>query len=206
MDIKLGARIQAEDGDAGHVERLILHPESSELVGVVAVEGGLLKRDVVIPSDWLLASEGDTLRVRGTVDEIGGLEPFAQSQYTIPPEEWIPPTDQPSSYYLFPLSPVTVGAFIPPTQPVLSGEQVEDLQPGEAQVSGSTEVLCRDGVAGRLVRLVTEGDSDRVTHLVLHRGAMMGRDITVPYTHVEEVGGGAIQLDLSEEELDAMAR
>lgn len=204
MDIRLGTRILAEDGEAGRVERLILHPETHELEAVVAVEGGLLKRDVVIPAELLLGAGADGVRVRGTVDDIGELEPFAQSQYTVPPEEWIPPTDQPSSYYLFPLSPVTVGAFIPPTQPILSDEEVENLQPCDVEVSGSTEVLCRDGVAGRLDRVVTEGDSDRVTHLIIHRGTLRGRDISVPVEAVEHIGDAGIQLALSEEELDAL--
>jgi uncharacterized protein YrrD len=204
MHIRIGARVMAEDGPAGRVERLILHPQTSEIEGVVAVQGGMLKQDVVVPVERIMAADDRAVYVFGTAAEISELAPFAQSQYTVPPEEWIPPADLPSSRFLFPLSPYTVGAFVPATQAVYSEDEVEALEPGDVEVSGSTEVLCRDGVAGRLDRVVTEGDSDRVTHLVIQRGPLGRRDVAVPVDQVESIGDAGIRLALTEEELDEL--
>jgi hypothetical protein len=201
MDIKIGARIIASDGEAGTVERIILHPETNELEGVVAVQGGILKRDVVIPADMLVDADEDGLHVRATTTGVGELEPFAQSQYTVPPEDWMPPSDQPSAFYLFPLSPMAVGMFAPPTQEALSDEEVMDLEAGEAALDSSTEVLCKDGSGGRLERVVTEEGSDRVTHLIIRHGALAGRLVAVSIQDVERMDDEAVRLALSCDEL-----
>lgn len=204
MNIRLGSPVLAEDGGAGVVERLILHPDTQELEGVVAAQGGILKRDVVIPVGLLLAADDSGVRVSGTVEAINDLEPFAQSQYTAPPEEWIPPTDLPSSVYLFPLSPLAVGAFAMPTQVLPAEEEVEDLQEGDVEINAHTQVLARDGVAGKLERVVTEGDSDRVTHLIIQRGSLSSREVLVPMEQVQQMDETGIVLALSEAELDEL--
>lgn len=200
MEIRIGAPVLATDGQTGTVERIILHPETSEVEGVVAIEGRLLTRDVVIPIDWVEAAGEDGVHVRATAEQIDGLEPFAQSQYTEPPEDWLPPSGQPAAYYLFPASPLLVGAFPPATmQPgAPPPEEVENLEEGDVQVSGSTAVFCTDGECGRLDRVVTEGDSDRVLFLVIRDGS---RDLQVPVTAVESMGEAGIRLRLSKRDL-----
>src|SRR5690349_13771026 len=111
MNIRIGVPVLAEDGSAGRVEALILHPQTREVAAVVAAQGGMLTRDVVIPADRLVAADDRGLRVRGMVDEIGELEPFAQSQYVTPPEDWIPPGDSDGDIYLIPATPYAVGMF-----------------------------------------------------------------------------------------------
>jgi uncharacterized protein YrrD len=203
MDIKIGVPVVAEDGTAGRVERIILHPQTGELEGVVAAQGGMLTSDVVIPMDYLLAADEHGVRVRGTVEQIGELQPFAQSQYIDPPEDWMPPTDSAGGIYLFPATPYAVGAFERPiTQPAPAAHEVEDLEPGDVEVSGTTTVYCTDGVAGRLESVVTDGDSDRVSHLIIRRGALMGRDVTVRVEHIRSMGEEGINLTLTERELD----
>jgi hypothetical protein len=100
MDIRIGVPVVTEDGNAGTVERIILHPDTLELEGIVAAQGRMLTSDVVIPVDRILEAREEWVRVQGKVEEIAGLEPFAQSQYIEPPEDWIPPSDTPVSHFL----------------------------------------------------------------------------------------------------------
>jgi hypothetical protein len=202
MDIRIGVPMIAEDGAAGRVERIILHPATNEVVGVVAVQGGMLPHDVVVPSDRLLGTDARGLRVRGTVAEISELDPFAQSQYVDPPEDWLPPTDSAGGIYLFPATPYAVGAFERPvTQPAPAEREVEDLAPGDVDVTANTTVFCADGVGGRLERVVTEGASDHVTHLIVRRGALMGEGVRVPMDCVASLGDEGIRLTLTRDEL-----
>ncbi len=205
MQIKIGAPVLAEDGQVGAVERIILRPETGEVQAVVAVDGRVVGRDMVIPSALFLAADEDGLRIRGTLAEVDELEPFAQSQYVDPPEDWLPPEGGSAAFYLFPASPLLVGAFHPPTmQPDAPPEEVDDLQPGEVEVSGATTVFCTDGEAGRLDRVATEGDSDRVLALVVRTGGLSGRDVQVPVDAVQGIGDAGIHLSLSREQLDEM--
>jgi hypothetical protein len=202
MEIKIGTPVLAEDGQAGTVERIILHPETSEIEGVVAVQGRLLTRDVVIPADRLLMADHDGLRVRGTAEEIDALEPFAQSQYVDPPEDWLPPSGHPAAFYLLPASPLLVGAFPPPTmQTDLMPEEVENLEEGDVEVSGTTTVFCTDGACGRLDRVVTEDGTDHVLFLIVQRGR---RSVQVPVEQVARMDRTGIHLRLTQGELDRL--
>lgn len=199
MNIKIGVPVIAEDGEAGWVERLILHPQTRELDALVVGQGDMLMHDVVVPIDRVLAAATDGVRLQGTIEELSELEPFQLSQYTAPPEEWIPPSGDPSSIYLYPVSPVAVGAFIPPAPQVPSEAPLESLHEGDVEVSGSTTVYCGDRGIGHLDRVVTDGDSDRVTHLVIEHRA---RAVAVPVEQVDAIGDDGIRLALGEEELD----
>jgi uncharacterized protein YrrD len=205
MDITIGVPVRAEDGAAGRVERIILHPDTQQFEGIVAVRDGLLHSDVVIPADWVLGEGNDGLLVRGTLDEISSLPSFTHSQYTEPPENWIPPGDAPAGAYLFPASPYAVGAFTPPaTQPAPPAHELEELAPNDVDLTADTTVYCNDGAAGKVHRVLTAGDTDRVSHLVVHRTGVGGRDIAVPLDQVEGMDEEGVRLAVSREALDRM--
>src|SRR5207245_1319161 len=83
-------------------------------------------------------------------------------------------------------------------------EPVEELPPAAVDVSPLTEVRCLDGIGGTVDEVITEGESDRVTHLIVRRGSLLTRDLVVPVEHIREVTDGVVQLDLTQEQLDAM--
>lgn len=203
MHIRIGVPIFAEDGLAGRVSRIILHPATQEVEGIVSSDGGLLPHDVVIPIDRITAADLEGITIRGTTEDVFALEPFAMSQYTEPPEDWMPPTDEPSSIYLFPASPYAVGAFDRPNVSLTATHEVQNLESGDVDVSGATPVFCGDREVGHLDRVFTEEATDHLTHLVLHRGTLR-RDIAVPVEMVSSIGDEGIQLNLTEEELDSL--
>jgi hypothetical protein len=205
MEIRIGVPVRAEDGEAGLVQRIILHPDTREFEGVVVSGNDMMGADVVVPAERVLGDAPDGLLVRGTLEELSQLDSFAASQYVEPPEDWIPPSGLPSSVYLFPASPYAVGAFTPPaTQAPPPDHEVEDLAPGDIDVTGDTTVFCTDGPAGKVHRIITDGDSDRVSHLVVHRGGVANRDIAVPLDQVDGVDDEGVHLALSQDGLDRM--
>jgi uncharacterized protein YrrD len=201
MHIKIGVPIYAEDGQVGRVSRIILHPSTGEMQGVVATEDALLPHDVVIPISRIIRADEEGMTVRGTSEDVANLDVFALSQYAVPPEDWIPPTDDPSSVYLFPASPYSVGAFDRPWTSPPPTHEVESLKQGDVEVNSTTAVYCGNRQVGRVDRIFTEGDTEQVTHVVLNRGTMR-RDIAVPINRIASIGDEGIQLDLTEEELD----
>jgi len=203
MDIRIGVPVRAEDGQAGRVERIILHPDTREVDSIVSVQGWLLPRDVVIPIERVMTANESGVFVRGTAEEIGNLEPFAQSQYTTPPEDWLPSDGAAPDIYLLPASPYAVGAFAPPaTQPLPPDHEVEDLLPGDVDVSGTTTVYCLDGVGGRVDSVITDGDSDVVTHLVIQRTG--GHDVAAPVAKIGRIDEEGVHLELTQDQLAAL--
>lgn len=61
-------------------------------------------------------------------------------------------------------------------------------------------VHCRDGIGGRVARLVVDPDDKRLTHLVVARGTGLA-DVVVPIKHLKHVEHEAPVLDLSVDDL-----
>src|SRR5438128_10157768 len=113
MDLKLGAPVLAEDGQAGTVGRLIFDPRHGEVTGLVVTQGWLLPHDVVVPIEEVLSADEDGVRVRGTAEQVSNHPAFSLAQYSAPPEAWLPPEGFPPEAFLFPSSPYLVEAFVP---------------------------------------------------------------------------------------------
>jgi hypothetical protein len=141
------------------------------------------------------------------MEEIAALEGFSQAQFTSPPEDWLPPADMGADvgHFLFPASPYAVGAFAP-TTPVTApaGEAIENKPPGSVDLSAATEVACTDGAAGTVDRVITEGDTDHVTHLIVRRGTLFPRDLMVPAELIATTDEQRVVLTISLEELDRL--
>jgi len=67
-----------------------------------------------------------------------------------------------------------------------------------------SRVRCRDGRAGRVLKLVVEPSSKRMTHVIVERGVLLHHDVAVPIERVERVQDGWVVLDLSVEGLSAL--
>jgi uncharacterized protein YrrD len=207
MQFHIGVPVMATDGRAGTLDRLIFDPGHESVLGMVVGQGGLLPHDVVVPLDRVLSADDEAVRVSGTVEEIAALEGFTQSQFTAPPEEWLPPSDLEvrAPYFLFPASPYAIGAFAPPAPVTVPAEEaVENKPEGSVDLSAATEVACTDGPAGTVDRVITAGDSDQVTHLIVRRGALFTREIAVPAEYIATTDEQTVHLTLSQEELDRL--
>lgn len=207
MQYHIGTPVMAEDGRAGTLDRLIFDPATDEVRGIVVLQGGLLPHDVVVPRERVLAADSEGVRVRGTVEEIASLEGFSQAQFTTPPEDWLPPADLAASspYFLFPASPYAVGAFAPAKTVTVPADQAEENKPaGSVDLSAATEVYCSDGHAGSVDRVITAGDDDEVTHLIVRRGQLLTRELVVPAALIATTDEQKIHLNITQQELDRL--
>jgi uncharacterized protein YrrD len=206
MDIRLGVPVEASDGRAGKVDRLVYDSAKNEVVGIVVVQGWLLPHDVVVPAHRVTAADEQAVRVDATVDEVSRMPSFSLSQYVAPPDDWIPPSGIAAATYLFPASPYLVGAFERPVPAPEPAPSAPDQPLGTADIGPETEVSCVDGHGGHVDRVLTDGTSDRMTHLVIRRGHLFGHDVVVPAASVARIDGYGVHLSCTVAELEAMPR
>jgi hypothetical protein len=98
-----------------------------------------------------------------------------------------------------------VGAFAPPSPVSVPADAAQENKPaGSVDLGADTEVVCTDGTAGTVDRVLTDGDSDRVTHLIVRRGSLLARDIAVPAEFIATTDEQTVHLTLSQQELDEL--
>ncbi len=204
MEYRIGAPVFADDGQVGQLDRVILDPATHAVVGLVVVQGWLLSHDVAVPAGWVQAADEHGIRVSGTSERLDALESVTQSQYTVPPDEWIPPDGTASSQFLFPASPYAVGAFTMPSPQLVVPEEIIDLEGDDVSVNDGTPVFCTDGAAGTVSRVITVSETSVMDSLVVDTGGMNARLVAVPLDRVTAIGDDRVNLALAQRELDAL--
>lgn len=62
-------------------------------------------------------------------------------------------------------------------------------------------VHTRDGEAGRVWKVAMDPRDNKVTHLVVHKGVLFGRNVVVPTDKILRVGAGEVWVDITNAEL-----
>jgi osmotically-inducible protein OsmY len=63
------------------------------------------------------------------------------------------------------------------------------------------QVHCRDGRCGKLLALVTDPETDQVTHLVIEKGLLLRKDRVIPLTKVVKATDAEVHVGLGKEEI-----
>jgi hypothetical protein len=80
---------------------------------------------------------------------------------------------------------------------------VDTLPVGDVAVQRGEEVQATDGRIGRVEGLVVDKSSQRVTHVVLQEGHLLGRkDVAIPISAVQRIAAEGIQLSMTKREVE----
>ena len=133
------------DGEIGTVERVIVSP--------VAVRslGWAVRRHLVIPIETVERADHYVVHVRLTVDEANSQPEYREKDFVAPPADWQSPRGQRVENILFRLPESLARTRL---QPARTG-QTEAAACGRLLLARQ-EVVCRDGVVGRLDLVLTE--------------------------------------------------
>lgn len=63
-------------------------------------------------------------------------------------------------------------------------------------------VHTRSGEGGRIKLVAMEPESRKVTHVVVHKGVLLGRDVVVPIERLTRMEPGHVYLDVTDQELE----
>jgi len=225
MDIKLGMHVfTSDDRDIGTIDSLIVDPERDTIKSAVIRQGVLLHQDVEVGVETLIARGDGTARIAYTSNEIDTLPHFDQSNYTSPPADYAASMTYPSAALFWPagygmgvtpLDPAPAGAM-PPTSwlghsdPIWPNSRDVNREVGDALrrndvenalIGEGSEVLGRDGEkVGKIRELTFDPDSSRLTHLLVHKGILFGKDMEVPATLIDSVDDGVVYLTVDAKE------
>jgi sporulation protein YlmC with PRC-barrel domain len=179
MHFKYDAKVvDAEGKPAGHIDRVVLDPNTGTVTHLVVRKGLLLTEDRVVPIDLVAASDDDELRLRSAAGRLDGLPRFEETHYvpvgpmgtgdletTAPPYYWYPPV-----VGFQPIGSSAAAAYGYPA-PGFASETERNIPGYTVALKEGSEVKSRDGhKLGTVTEVIVASPSApgrAATHLVL---------------------------------------
>lgn len=189
--IRVGEPVVGRDGRRlGSVERLVVDEQAHRVTHLV-VEGRLVGvRRVTALDDERLRTDLD--------EEELVRQPEAHDVLVSPPaSHWLAPRGYSLRDFLR-IASALIGQepYVPPVHLDLDLSAVHELKEGSPVWSGEKQV-------GEVSEVLTT-DGDRVRALVLRRPGLLGTRHVLPVSHVTEVVGTNVHVDLTEQEIEAL--
>lgn len=201
MDIELGTPVFGSDGRLGSVEAIVMHPKEERVTHLVVRHGHLFAVSKVVPVE--IVAEAKPARVLLRLDRAGfdRMPDFLTQHFTNEPPESLagPLRTIPPDGVLWPST--LVGWYLPAEVPEPTSFVEENLPPGELPLKTGTEVYATDGKVGHVEEVCFDRASGRASSLVVRRGFLFHRDVTLPIEWVAGIGE-RVRLNRSKAELE----
>ena len=206
MELKKGAKVYTADGDkVGTIERVVLDPKTKEVSHVVVEKGFFFSEDKVVPISLLGPTTEDRVTLREGEYGFDELPPFVETEFVpaevepsetpeVRPEqeqEVSQPTAYVQPYYWYP--PLGVGWWMGIPNPYgVDSEfvhtQVINIPEGTVALEEGARVVGSDEKqVGDVEEVLTDSETDRVTHLVIAEGLLLKEKKLIPASWVASI-------------------
>jgi sporulation protein YlmC with PRC-barrel domain len=196
MLVPFGTRVVDSTGKSvGTVSRVVLHPRSREVAGLVVHQGVLNRREVVVPLTKV-AGAGDqvTLAVPGA--ELAGFDLFHSAALEPMPDHWDMPIGFDQRDFFLVGTDAWADSVLPfePTSAVTSETPAYTRDPGavtepeEPDIAAGMPVYDKDGQrVGDVEAVELDETSRRIVRITLRRGFLFAHKTSLPASLVESI-------------------
>ncbi|MGH7331310.1 MAG: PRC-barrel domain-containing protein [Candidatus Rokuibacteriota bacterium] len=196
MLVPFGTRVVDSTGKGvGTVSRLVLHPQSRRVAGLVVHQGVLNRREVVVPIAKV-AAFGDEVRLTLRAPELDGLDLFHSARLQNMPDHWQMPVgfDQ-RDFFLVGGDGWTEALLASETtSPSVSGTEafVRDTDSGpdpeEPDIATGMPVIDTNGErVGDVEAVEIDEATGRITCLRVRHGFLFTTETSVPASMIQSV-------------------
>lgn len=204
MRISIGDEVRTIDGHhAGNIDKLILDPTTRDVKRAVLRKGTLFPHDVEVPLDALERRTDGQAILNRTRDQLQDLPEFNEAEYTEWPSMRETPWGYPSAALLWPAAyPFPSVPYEAPDRAALEvGREVEEahrrFELENAVIDQGSDVISRDGQkVGEVDRLSVDTESGRPVAVVVRRGFIFTKDVSIPGDAIAAVENGAVYLNV----------
>jgi uncharacterized protein YrrD len=213
LRLKKGARVFTSDGkELGRVERVVIDPRGDEVTHLVIEKGLFLVKDKLLPVQLVKTATEDRIVLLEGSEELRALPDFEDVQYVLanppnPGQRNRSPESYPSPMYWYPpIGTIWSGgggyvadwrAYAYPSPPYVAHE-AKNIPEGAVALEEGARVIGKEGERiGEVDEILTDPESEKVTHLVISRGLLNKRRKLVPVTWLGQVHQDEIHLVVS---------
>ncbi len=197
MDIPLKAKVYCTDGECGESTRVIVESDTKQVTHVVVKEKQSPNAERIIPLDWVVDTDSDSIHVSGTSEELKKMDEFVERRFTAVSV----PALSPGSGMYMPLD-----RSVPTMTDVdLVHSDEERLRAGQVTLERGAKVEATDGRVGIVDEFVVDPNDKTVSHLVMQKGHLWGkREVSIPMSDIDRVEKDVVYLKLSKYEIEAL--
>jgi sporulation protein YlmC with PRC-barrel domain len=211
-DLHPGASVISADGHKlGTLSRFVINKNSLKLTHIVVDTGILrsgeplwkggwgLSHDRVLPLGVLKEATGDTLRITMAADEFKDLSvDYIQEHFEEIADAKPGWPDASDVRRLLASMPGEPGPYLL--------HEVRAIDPDEVEIKKDSPVwrLNPHKKIGEVGRVIYDGDTKKVTHLVIRRGFVFTKDVVLPMRFVVEVVADIVRVDIDDDSLAAL--
>lgn len=193
MDISLNAEVQCNDGKAGHVTHVILHPIKDELTHIIVHHHG---QDYEVPVSWILDADSEIVRLDCWGKDIAKQPRFIDTEYIRAPVEV---EDMAVTGYSL------MGYYMPYVTTETYAVKHEHIPANELEFTRGTLVFTKEGRAGHVDELVVDPETYHITHIVLREGHLWGKkDVLIGVEHIQHIDNEGVHINLTKDEVAAL--
>jgi sporulation protein YlmC with PRC-barrel domain len=215
MLVPFGTHVLDRDGKSvGTVSRLVLHPESQQVVAIVVQQGVLDRREVVVPLGKV-ARFGDEVRLDVRASELAGFGLFGAPSLRPMPDHWPMPVGFDQRSFFLVAGDGWTAATLPfqLTSPAVSGTPAY-VADSDAPERGTEPALAAETAvydnAGEHIGEVEGAGLDpvtgRITRVIVRRGRLFGRETTIPAGVIASASDDRITLSVGAGEAKKLER
>ncbi len=210
MKFKEDAPVYGADGErVGSVDRVVIDPKTRAVTHVVVKEGLFFSREKVVPVGLIAEASDKEVTLSKVAADIQALRDFEEKHYV--PADSDPTRTPPSVRSLFLYPPRSVTWWGPAevldsparsTQRRYVSRRDESIRRDQVALKEGARVFDKDGHhVGDVAEIVTEPQSDLISHISISRGVLLKRETLIPSNWVQEFGQEEIRLSVGSEYL-----
>lgn len=208
-DLHAGAAVTSSDSHKlGTLSRFVIDKQALKLTHIVVDTGILrsgeplwkggwgLSHDRVIPRGVVRQASGDKITITMTADEFKDLSvDYIQERFEQIPDEKPGWPDASDVRRLLASMPGEPGPYLM--------YEVQAIDPGEVEIKKDSPVwrLNPHQKIGEVDRLIYDGDTGKVTDLVIRRGHVFKKDVVLSMGLVTELVADIVRVDIDDETL-----
>jgi len=205
MAFRKGTDVISREGKKiGELERVVIDPQTREVVYLVVKSGFLLMNDRLISSDQVGEATDQQIVVNISQDHLDELPAFEEFHYVSVENDnidnagqfyWYPP---PAGWYL-------PGGYYPFVRPLYIRVSEKNIPENTVALREGAKVFTTDGQhVGNIDRLITDADSEYVTHVVISNGLLLKERKMVPAFWLANVSEDEVHLAVDSRFLDRL--
>jgi len=207
MQFRKDAQVFSADGHSvGHIDRVVLDPQTKEVTHLIVRKGLLLTKDRVLPIALITSSAEKRVNVIANANEVDQLPEFEEKQYVPIQGGEVPETTAPTpNFYWYPVAPYSIAPPIGVQPPGYVEETHRNIPEELVALKAGARVLDNQGEqVGQVEQVFSDTQSDHVTYFVLSHGVLFKERKLVPVTWIDIVSDDEIRLNVPEDRVEKL--